>query len=84
MPETSTLGAHVAGSRSLVCCAVRSQELSAQRQAGSAKPIRQKAKMSDAHETFRQDVEKEAAQELRRCQCHLALLAAEHNPSSGK
>jgi len=49
--------------------------LSAQRQAGSPKAIRQKAKMTDADETFGQHVKKEAAQELRRCQCHLTLLA---------
>jgi hypothetical protein len=31
--------------------------------------------VTDAHETFGQHVQKEAAQELCRCQCHLALLA---------
>ena len=76
VPKAGILGARLPGSITLVCCATRSHELSALRQAGSPEASRQKAKMTDAHETFRQHVEKETAQELGRCQCHLALLAA--------
>jgi hypothetical protein len=50
--------------------------LSAQRRAESPKAIRQKAKMRDAQETFWQHMQKEAAQEIRCGQCHLALFAA--------
>jgi len=38
--------------------------------------IGQKAEVTDAHETFGQDVEEEAAQELRCGEGHLALLVA--------
>src|ERR1051325_1744980 len=37
--------------------------------------MRQKAKVTNADETFGQHVQKETAQELRCCQRHLALLA---------
>jgi len=42
----------------------------------SPKAIRQKAKVADANKAFRQHVQKEAAQKLRRYQSHLSLLAA--------
>src|SRR5215469_11509785 len=76
MPETSILGAQAVGSDSLFCCATRSQQLSAQQQTRSPKAIGQKAKVADANKAFGQHVQKEAAQELRRCQSHRALLAA--------
>jgi len=50
MPETSILGAHLVGPDCLSSALFESQELPAQRQGGRAKPIRQKAKMTDAHE----------------------------------
>ena len=53
----------------------RGQQLSTQRQSRGAKAIGQEAEVSDADKAFGQDVQKEAAQELRRCQRHLTLLA---------
>ena len=52
------------------------QQLSAQRQTGSAKAIGEKAEVTDADEAFGQHVQKEAAQELGGGQGHLTLLAA--------
>ena len=64
------------GSSALFCCARGSQQLSAQQQTSSPKAIREKAKVTDANKALGQHVQKEATQELHRCQRHLALLAA--------
>src|SRR5579859_4236161 len=75
VPERRTLRAYVAGSNLLLPWITAGQQLSAQRQAGRPKAIRWKAEVTDADEAFGQYVQKEAAQELSRSQCHLALLA---------
>jgi len=74
VPEISVLGVQVVGS-TLLCCATRSQQLPAQRQAGSPKAIRQEAEVTNADKALGQHVQEEAAQELRRCQRHLTLPA---------
>ena len=55
---------------------VAGQQLSGQCQAGSAKVIGEKAEVTDAHEASGKHVQKEAPQELRRAQGHLAVFAA--------
>src|SRR5881409_1542756 len=52
------------------------QQLPAKLEPGGAESICQKAEVTDTHETSGQDVEEEPAQELRRGQCHQALLVA--------
>ena len=52
------------------------QQLPAKLEPGGPESIGQKAEVADAHEALGQDVEEEPAQELRRGQGHLPLLAA--------
>jgi len=55
---------------------LRGEQLPAKFESLGTEAIGQKAAVTDAHETFGQDVEEEAAQELRCGEGHLALLVA--------
>jgi hypothetical protein len=52
------------------------EQLPAELDPRGTEAIAQEAEVTDAHEAFGQDVEEEAAQELRRRERHLACLAA--------
>jgi hypothetical protein len=54
------------------------EQLEAQRQQGSAIPVGEETAVADAHESWRQHMEQEAAQELVGVQSHGPLLPKGH------